>query len=252
MKIVLSSPFYFQTILMNYNPAKIFYGLLGIIFILFLLNLASYLDLRINNLEQNNFFFKKTHFNLEKNIPSIFSSLLHLFSSVLLASVALLGLKTKPGNSFWWGLSFIFFFLSLDELLRIHEKIQGPSGSIMESSGLFLYGWILYYSIGLLIIGMLLIRPFFKLPKITIKRFITAGTIFLFGAVVLENIAGWFILDRNIIPEQINLTPQLFIISTLEELCEMIGVSYFIFGILEFRMRHENAEIITNTFTKTS
>lgn len=228
---------------MNFHPKKIFYSLLGIILILFFLNLASFLNLHLNNLEQNNIFFKKTNFNLEKNIPSIFSSLLHLFSSFLLASVGLLNLKTKPGKSFWWGLSFVFFFLSIDELLRIHEKIEGSSGFIMKGTGIFLYGWILYYSIGLIILSLLLVRPFFKLPQKTIKRFLTAGAIFLFGAIVLENIAGWFILERNIVPEQIHVTPQLFMLYTLEELCEMIGVTYFIYAILQFRRRHKDLHL---------
>lgn len=217
------------------NPRKIFQILLGFILILLILNIAGYSNIYFNNLDKNNYFFRKTAFSLEKNLPSGFSSILHLLASFLLASVAMTKYKFKTGRWFWWVLSFIFLFLSLDELFRIHENFQGYSSNAMERFGFFLYGWIVYYVAGLLILGVIIIQPLFKLPQSIIKKFLIAGCIFLLGAVVFENIAGTLILKENIIAEEVDVTPKLFFLSTLEELLEMIGVSYFIYSILLFK-----------------
>lgn len=219
----------------NYTPKLIFKGLSGIILVLFILHIASYLNVYYNDLTAENVFFKKTNFDSEKNAPAIFSALLHFFASFLLFKVGLTALKIKNRRLFWFGLSFVFLFLGFDELLRIHEKFTGHSLVLMDTSGIFLYGWIIYYLSAALLLGIIFLKALIALPKNTLINFFIAGGIFIFGAVVLENIAGTYVVNNAIEKSEVIITPEIFILATLEELCEMFGVTYFIFSILKFR-----------------
>ncbi|QED37437.1 hypothetical protein FK178_06750 [Antarcticibacterium arcticum] len=213
---------------------KTLVGLTGIILSLLLLNIISFLNVHINDLGQNDAFFKMTNFNTEKNIPSVFSSLLHFLASICLGFVALSKLTVKKFVIFWWTMSFIFLFLGLDELLRIHENISGHTGVNEQDSGPFLYTWILYYMGGLLLLGIFFFKPLFQLPRKTLLSFIFAGILFVLGAVVLENVAGKYIWSNGIQPDVVQIIPEIFIMYSIEEFLEMFGVSFFIYSILKF------------------
>lgn len=216
-------------------PKKILYGLLVAILLLLILNTWSYLYVYYGKLEVTDFFFDYFSFNEEKNAPAIFSSLLHLFASILLASVARSHLKIKSRKWFWWILSGVFLFLGFDELLRIHENIRGNSSSLIEASGTFLYNWVIFYGSAVILLGIIIIKPLFQLPKKTLYKFLFAGFIFLFGAIGLENIVGGYVWHQELNQSMVIRLPVLFVLSTLEELFEMLGVSFFIYAILEFK-----------------
>lgn len=218
---------------------KVFIWILVIIFILLLFNTLSYLNLYYNNLDVNDYFFRKTNFNSEKNLPTIFSSLLHLFASILLAYVASGDLRIKNRKFFWYGMSLIFFFLSLDELLRIHESIEGHSSLLTDITGIFMFGWTIHYGIALVLLGLIFYKPLVELPKKTITHFITAGLIFVLGALGMENITGGYTFNEELDPRTINTNPSIFLLSTLEELLEMLGIAYFIYGISLFIDTHK-------------
>jgi len=206
--------------------------------------MLSYLNVYFNDLKSNDVFFTNTNFDSEKNAPAIFSALLHFFASVLLLQVGLTQLKINNRKYFWFGLSFVFLFLGFDELLRIHEKITGHSPTVKDNSEIFLYNWIIYYLSGALLLGIIFLKPLLELPKKTLINFFIAGGIFIFGAVVLENIAMNFIENNAIEKSQIVITPEIFVLATLEELCEMFGVTYFIYSILLFREEYKMTPVL--------
>lgn len=223
----------------SYNPRLIFKGILTIIFVLFILHIISYLNVYVNDLSANNSFFKKTNFDSEMNAPAIFSAFLHFFASLLLLLVGFTELQIRNRRYFWFGLSFVFLFLGFDELLRIHEKITGYSSTVMDNSGIFLYGWIVYYLSAASVLGIIFLKPLLELPKKTIINFFIAGGIFIFGAVVLENIAGNYVINNEIVKAQVIINPVVYLLATVEELCEMLGVSFFIYSILSFREKYK-------------
>jgi hypothetical protein len=218
-------------------PSKVLYGTLGIIFILLILHIGSYLHLLQNNLNPESFFFRKTNFDSERNLPAIFSGILHIAASYSLAMVAISQLNFKNSKSMWWVLSFIFFFLGVDEILVLHEKIEGNLAGF-EENGVFFYNWIVLYGSGILILGAFMAKSLWSLPRKTLYLFITAGIIFVLGAIVLESIAGNLVFQRQLNPEVVKITPAVFILATLEELFEMLGVTIFIFAILDFLYRY--------------
>lgn len=220
------------------NARKIFMVLNGIIFTLLLLNIASFFHVYFNGLDQDDPFFKLTNFNTEKNLPSVFSGFLHFFASIFLAVVGFSAISIKTSQVFWFTMSFIFLFLGLDEILRIHETISGHTAMGHQNNNPFLYTWIIYYGSALILMGAFFFKPLFQLPRKTLLNFILAGFIFILGAIGLENVAGQYIWTHQIDPEMVNVTPEIFVLYSIEEFLEMFGVSFFILSILKFLDLH--------------
>ena len=173
--------------------------------------------------------------NGEQNIPSWFSTM-NLLNCFLLTLVMALA-KKKAGEKFtfqWFVLALIFFFLSFDEAFAIHEELNAPLRSALGLGGvqlipdytsLFYYAWIIPYGIGTSLIGILYI-PFLRhLPRETRIGFLTAGALFVTGALILEAVEGWI---------QSAGVHRLIYISfyTVEELMEMGGIILFINALL--------------------
>ncbi|MCM4159354.1 hypothetical protein FHG64_16940 [Antarcticibacterium flavum] len=128
----------------------------------------------------------------------------------------------------------IFIFLGFDEIFRIHEKINGDFSFLSENFGIFLYSWIIYYGSALVLLFIIFFKPLLSLPRPTLFRFITAGSIFVAGAIGLENITGYIIANHELPKNAIIHSPLIFSLYTIEELMEMMGVAYFIYAILQF------------------
>lgn len=222
------------------NAGKIFMVLNGIIVTLLLLNIASFFHVYFNGLDQDDLFFKLTNFNTEKNLPSVFSGFLHFLASVFLAVVGFSALSIKTSQVFWFTMSFIFLFLGLDEILRINETIRGHSAMGHQNNNPFLYTWIIYFGSALILMGAFFFKPLFQLPRKTLLSFILAGFIFFLGAIGLETVAGQYIWTHQINPEMVNVTPEIFVLYSIEEFLEMFGVSFFILSILKFLDLHRS------------
>ena len=88
--------------------------------------------------EETPIFVRLFHVAREGNISSWFSSLLLLFSAILLALIALAKKEQKvPYLRHWSIMSIIFFYLSLDEAASIHELSGKLVRSILNVSGIF-------------------------------------------------------------------------------------------------------------------
>jgi hypothetical protein len=221
------------------TPKKIFTTLILIILFLLLLNIGSYIHLILEGGHPEDFFFRKTNFNMEKNLPSIFSSILHFSCAILLLIIGLRLEEVKKRKPFWFLLSFLFLFTGLDELLRIHEKVGKAISSSIETSGIFLFSWVIPYGIAVIIISLFLIKPFFSLDKKTIRNFLISGFTFLLGAVGVEMFTGWYIEYHNLDLTRLLVIIDAFILSTIEELLEMLGLSYFIYSLLLLKTEHK-------------
>ena len=125
-------------------------------------------------------------------------------------------------------------FLGLDEILRIHEKLNSFVTNTIETSGVFFYAWVIPYGIALIVIALSYYKSLFELPKKTAINFIAAGFIFVSGALGMEMFTGWYIDFKNLEGLQINTIPEIFILYTIEELLEMLGISFFIYSLLNF------------------
>jgi len=85
-----------------------------------------------------------------------------------------------------------------------------------------------------MLIALACFKPLFALPKQTLRHFILSAIIFLLGAVGMEMFTGWYISHQNLEGLDIDRMPTIFVLYTIEELLEMLGVGYFIYSLLQF------------------
>lgn len=214
-------------------PKKTFYRILIAILVLLVIHISSYLYLMMTNGDPESFLFRKLNFNEERNLPSLFSTILHLSASYLLAVIALSKLRIKNIKWFWGTLSIMFLFLGLDEMFTFHERFSNNIYDL-EGDAVFFYNWVIVYIAILLVLAIIFFKPIFSLPKKTLMRFILAGIVFVLGAVVLETIAANIVFKENLSNEEHSINPLVMGLATFEELLEMLGVALFIYALLDF------------------
>lgn len=174
-------------------------------------------------------------FNAELNIPTLYSSFALLVCSLLLLLITLKQREAKRPWVSWAGLSLIFAFLSLDEVASIHERLTEPVRDSLNTSGLLFYAWVIPYFIAFVVLGVLYLNFFFRLPARTRFLFTVSAILFVTGAVGMELLGGW----RAETHGEANLIYCLMY--TVEELLEMIGAATFIYALLGY-MVHQFGE----------
>jgi hypothetical protein len=180
--------------------------------------------------------------NNEKNIPSFFQSMILVFSSVLLTLIWKTAKQQIDRNKRYWGILAIgFFYMSMDEWFMLHEKTNQFVRNLIEDNFLnFLrFPWILL-GIIVVVIAILIFSKFVLQLDRKIKRmFILAAVLYVLGAIGFEFLGGLFVDARG----ADNLAYSF--ISACEETLEMIGVIFWIKGLLGY-LSQENAVIIIN------
>ena len=215
--------------------------------ILFLLHVAGRylvhkgLD-RIDGIARFSFYFNLDN---EHNIPTFFSSGILLISALLLFVVPYLTQGNKKDKRYWHVLSFIFLFLSLDEGIELHERLITPLRQIFvqDLSGFLYWGWVVPYSILLIIVAAYFLKFILRLPGDTRNKIILSGFVFVFGAVVIESIEGYFYKAKApAVVFEITITTQ--------EVLEMLGIIMFIKALLEYIVLSSKAMVLHNSDKK--
>jgi hypothetical protein len=168
------------------------------------------------------------NFNLEKNAPTYFSSLILAVVAMQAAAVAI----ANRGKRYFWhwlGMSVIFLFVSFDELVAVHEKLTRPLRDAFQLSGLLYYAWVIPYAIALFVLAFFYFRFILDLPPKTRFRFILAGGLFVSGAMGLEMIGG-AIFDEMGTGRNLPYV----ILMTFEELLEMGATIFFIYTLFSY------------------
>lgn len=176
-----------------------------------------------------NFFVKVFSVDNERNIPTAYSVLTLLFTSLLLGTISYAKkMDSGPYKNHWKILSFIFLYLSLDEAAQLHELLIKPMRSLLNATGFFYFTWIV--PIGILVAIFLLsyTKFLFHLPVSIKKLFVAASVIYIGGALGMEMVGAYqvYIAGEDNIPYQI--------IVTVEELLEMLGIVVFIHALTSY------------------
>lgn len=168
----------------------------------------------------------------EMNLPAFYATFSLLFVALLLAAVGASS-RADPdvGAMYWLGLSAVFVFLSMDEMLALHERLSDPVRSALGTSGLFFYAWVIPYGLAMLALAPLYVRFLVRLPRPTAVKFLWAGILFVAGAMGAEMVGGWYSEQHG------NANPVFVSIQTVEEVLEMVGVLVFISALLEYADR---------------
>lgn len=163
----------------------------------------------------------------EMSLPTVFSFVLLLLISTLLATIAILTRPTDPRTAGkWFLLAAVFLFLSLDEILGLHEVLDrkvmmrlfpGPD----TPTGVL---WAIPYAIAMILLGAWFWRFFWRLPKPTRRLFTISAILFIAGAIGADTIMGPLF-------EAHRMEFMDWVATTLEETLEMAGAITFIYAL---------------------
>lgn len=163
----------------------------------------------------------------EHNLPTWYAVLLHATCAGLLILHGLSVVDGAPvrgaGAARWLVLGGLFAFISMDELVQIHEA----ASDWFDTGGVLYFGWVI--PAGLLVAALgLWYLPFLRaLPARTRRRFIVAGVIFVSGALLMELPLGYW-------TERAGTDNLVYAgIDWIEETLELVGVSLFLLALLD-------------------
>jgi hypothetical protein len=139
--------------------------------------------------------------------------------------------------------------LSLDEAASIHEMGTALQ-PVLHTTGYLAYGWVIPGSIFVLIVLVMSLRFLAALPMYTRRLFLTAGAIYVGGALRIEMLEAQY----ETLHGRENLTYSL-LLQGVEEGMEMVGIIIFLYAlssylssyrgevVIEFRGRSHHASL---------
>lgn len=172
----------------------------------------------------------------ENNFPTYFSTLALFACSALLAAIAT-GESRKGGNrpAYWFALSAIFLFLSMDEMMSIHERLSEPVKALVGETDVFHYAWVLPYGVLVVIFVAAFSRFLILLPRRTALLFVLAGALYVGGAVGFETLSGYhYSLSGSKGITYVAL-------QTMEEILEISGTILFLYALADYAERRVEA-----------
>lgn len=170
---------------------------------------------------------KLFHLDEEANFPTYFSALLFIISSALLLFIGKSNSSSEINPKYWIVLSLIFLFFSIDEIVQLHEKLSNVIHQKLQIGGLLRFSWWIIYSVFIIAIFSFYVKFLAQLPNRIKRIFLISALVFILGSIILE-IVGVYIYSS----ENDTKTSSFYIISTIEEILEMIGLVIFIYGLL--------------------
>lgn len=207
------------------RPKKI---LVLLIIVILSLEIANIIGLILyfngNNIK---WFFNLFNIRTEGNIPAYYSSITILFSSFLLGFISLFRKNNGLSYSLWLILSIIFFYLSIDESVQIHERVGTLFENNFNFTGYFSWAWVVPYGLLVLIFAIVYFFKFLPtLPRKIFWLFIISGSIYVIGAIGFEMLAAEN-YNSTSFSEFLNA-----VYYSIEEFLEMLGIALFIYGLL--------------------
>ena len=152
----------------------------------------------------------------ERNLPTWYSGLALLGCAALLARLILIAAASgdRRDAARWAFLSVLFLYLFVDELTEIHEYTSWLEFFVLIPAGVVIAATAAGF-----------VRFFFSLAPRIRRLFISAGALYVCGAIVMEGI-------DNLIIDHVSTVMFAFYDGVLAELFEMLGVAIFIYALL--------------------
>ena len=172
--------------------------------------------------------------NEESNVPTWFSSILLVSCAVMLALIA--HAKRSAGDRWvrcWFGLSAIFWFMSMDETATIHERTIRPLHDLFDLGPVLTNAWVLIAWPLLIVFLMLYARFLLELPRRTRWLFCFSGLIYVAGVTGVELLSG--LMKYNYGSGDLRFA----LMTTFEECLEMLGLLAFIFALTDYAGRQQ-------------
>lgn len=164
----------------------------------------------------------------EQNVPTWWSSFLLAADAVVLATIASIKRREKAAfKTHWAVLSAIFFYMSIDELVEIHEWLNNIH-ALENLHGLIHYGWVIPAGAVVVVFALSYLKFLLHLPMRTRIEVALAGVTYVGGALGIELILGLWTDTHG----ELNFTWAM--IGLVEEALEMVGASLFLLALLRY------------------
>jgi hypothetical protein len=175
-----------------------------------------------------------TFLGSERNIPTMFSSLILAFAAMCCAvAAASTSARKMPDVPKWVILAAGFLYLAFDEALSLHEQMSVPVKKALGEGALgFRHTyWAIPALAGLIVVGLFFLGFLRRLPARTRFLFLLAGAVYIGGAIGIEMLTGVYYYAYG--GERLGFN----LVVTLEETFEMAGVILFIYAVLDYIAR---------------
>lgn len=163
------------------------------------------------------------YYDLEGNIPTWFSSILLFLCAERAWRVA--SAARAAGNRWhrhWRGLSVIFAYLSMDELVQLHEQVVVPLREALSLGGVLRFAWVIIAVPLVIVFAIIYLRFLMAQPLWTRVAFIVSGLVYVGAAAGMEMIGA-------LVVTAFGFQSLLYAaVSAVEEGAEMIGVVLFL------------------------
>ena len=174
--------------------------------------------------------------NQENNVPTWYSGMVLLTTASALGIVAAAKHRARaPFARHWTSLAFIFLYMSLDELTRIHEKwgplLEQPLGNLRDPQvmgGALRNLWVIPAFLVAAAVGLAYVRFLFHLPARTRNLFAATGIAFVFATVGMEMAGASLSAGGG------RFTPRFMVLATVEEITEMASIAVFLCAVLDY------------------
>lgn len=174
-------------------------------------------------------FVEQFDLDSEYNIPTYFASLLLLTAAVLLAVIASWKRKAEDAFTYHWAvLAVLFLYISADEVIRLHERLNEPMRDLFGAGGWFYFGWVIPGLIAVTLLALFYVRFLLHLDRRFLMLFLASGAIYVAGALGMEMVAARYVEAYGL-----NNAPYA-LMATVEETMELAGVSLFIYALLKY------------------
>jgi hypothetical protein len=118
--------------------------------------------------------------------------------------------------------------LSIDEVSTLHEEVSALISETMETSGVFLFGWVILGIVFVTLFVILYFNFLRSLPRMPRTLFILSGTIYVGAVLGLKMFEGWYLMTYS----QVDL---LYIgVITAKQFLQMIGAILFLYALLGY------------------
>ena len=185
---------------------------------------------------------RRFYYDVEISLPTLLNYGILLFNCFLAIVVWRSKYHIDTAKSYYWfGLAALFFLLAYDEVASIHERATAPMRTLLNHP-LFHFAWTPVGFTFAVLIAFLYLPFLLRLDGRVSKLMITAGVVYLVGAIFIETIGGYYDFYFGI-DWKYNF------ITAIEEIFEMSGQAVFGYAILlhisivKCRMKHDGLDL---------
>jgi hypothetical protein len=231
------------------QPAKVLLVLLSVVAVMLAISLPLQFLTHQTDVDVPERVLKAFDFDQENNLPTWFATVLLLTCSTVLFLIFRAYLVERDPQAKWWGgLSLAFLYLSIDEASSLHEATVERMQQLIDATGALYAAWVVPVGIVVAIFGLIYLRFLLSLPRWMQGLLALSAVLFVGGAMGVEMLAWHYRYPIHAAtPTDWEGTKDITwaMLSHLEEVMEMVGVSVFLFALLHYFGERQISAVVT-------